>query len=79
MNDRAIARGNQVDDLAHGCGFLITGHDENSRGDPARVACLIEESPDITGLVLIIEISSNIHLVHRRPPLIRPYFQGTRG
>jgi hypothetical protein len=65
MDDRAVACGHEIDHLAHGCGFLVTGHDKDTRGDLARVASLIKEGPDEAGLILIIKIGSDIHLVHQ--------------
>jgi hypothetical protein len=56
MGDRAVAGGHEVDHLAHRGGFLVAGHDKDTRGDLARVAGLVEEGPDIAGLVLVVEI-----------------------
>jgi hypothetical protein len=62
MDDRAVACGNEVDHLAHRGGLLVTGDDKDTRGDLARVAGLVEEGPDAAGLVLVVEIGSDIYL-----------------
>src|SRR6202050_121331 len=78
MDDRAVTCGNETDPLAPCSGFLVPGHHKDTRGDLARVAGLVKEGPDVAGLVLVVEIGSDIYLVHRRPPLLRSRFQGTR-
>ena len=71
MHDHAIARRHEVDDLAHRGGFLVTGDNKSPRMDLGRIAGLIEEGPDVAGLVLIVQVSRDIHQVHLNPPLAR--------
>jgi hypothetical protein len=74
VDDRAVACGHEVDYLAHGGGFLVPRDDQGPRADLARVACLIEEGPDLAGLVLVVEVGGDIHVVHLTPPLARSCF-----
>jgi hypothetical protein len=51
VDDGAVARWREIDHLAHGCGILIPGHDDGARLDLSRVASLIEDGPEVAGLV----------------------------
>ena len=71
MHDHAIARRHEVDDLAYRGGLLVTGDNKSPGMDLGRIAGLIEESSDVAGLVLVVQVSCDIHQVHRSPPLPR--------
>src|ERR1022692_2739693 len=69
MDDRAVTCRREVDHLADGGGFLVTGDDEGTRRDLARIASLIEEGPDIARLVFVVEVGGDVHVVHLSAPL----------
>ncbi len=71
MHDRAIAPGRKVDDLADSGGVLVSGDDEGAWLDLTGVASLVEEGPDVAGLILIVEVSGDVDAVHDGPPLAR--------
>jgi hypothetical protein len=48
-----------------------------ARLDLYRIASLIEEGPDVAGLVFIIEIGCDVHAVYINPPLARSRLQRT--
>jgi hypothetical protein len=50
---------------------LIPGNDDGAWFDLPGVAGLIEEGPDVAGLVFIIEVCGDVHAVHLSPPLAR--------
>jgi hypothetical protein len=49
VDDGAVPGGDEVDDLADGGGLLISGDDKSAGRDLGRVACLVEEGPDVAG------------------------------
>jgi hypothetical protein len=59
MHDHAIARGHEVHDLAHRRSFLITSDHQSSRADLARITSLVEEGPDVAGLILVVQVSGD--------------------
>jgi len=71
VDDGAVARGSEVDHLAHRRGVFVSGDDEGAGLDLLRVAGLIKEGPDIAGLVFIIEVCGDVDVVHLSPPLAR--------
>jgi hypothetical protein len=60
MNDRAVTGWHKVNDLAHRGRVLITGHHQRAWRDPGRVASLIQERPQVSGLVLVIEVRGDV-------------------
>ncbi len=74
MNNDAITAGHKIDHLAHRSGILITGHNQGSRRNPSRITGLVQERPQITGLIFIIQVCRYIYLVHLSPPLPRQRF-----
>ena len=74
VDDGAVACGHEVDYLAHGGGFLVAGDDKCSWVDLAEVSGLVEEGPDVAGLVFVIEVGGDVHVVHLTPPLARSRF-----
>jgi Phage integrase, N-terminal SAM-like domain len=71
VNDSAVAGRDKVDDLADRRGVLVARHDQGARRDLGRVSGLVQERPQVTGVVLVIEVSSDIDPVHFSPPLAR--------
>lgn len=71
VHDRAIACGREVDDQANGGGVFVSGDDEGAWLDLAGVMGLVEEGPDVAGLILVVEISGYVDAVHHGPPLAR--------
>ncbi len=61
MDDRAVTCGHEIHYLAHRGGSLVTGHDQGSGTDLGRVTSLVKEGADEAGLILVIEIGSDIH------------------
>ncbi|MGH3686427.1 MAG: hypothetical protein ACRDRU_22525 [Pseudonocardiaceae bacterium] len=64
MNDRACRFVNEVNNLSDCWRFRITRDHDGTGHDDRRVARLIEERPDETGVVLIIEISGDVNDDH---------------
>ena len=64
MHDHAIARRHEVHDLAHRRSSLITSDHQSSRKDLASITSLVEECPDVAGLILIVQVSGDIHQLH---------------
>ena len=60
MDDCAIASRSEVDHLAHRRGIFIASHDDGAGLDLPRVTGLIEEGPDVTGIVFIIEVRGDV-------------------
>src|ERR1700730_11935379 len=73
VNDRAIACGREVDDLADGSGVFVSGDDQGAWRDLGGVAGLVEEGPEVTGLTLIVEVGGDVDAVHPGPPLARSW------
>src|SRR5487761_102275 len=71
VNDSAVAGRDKVDDLADRRGVLVTCHDQGARRDLGRVSGLIQERPQVTGVILVVEVSGDIDPVHFSPPLAR--------
>src|SRR5260370_15025125 len=73
VDDRAVACWRQIDYLAYRSGILITCDNQSPGLDLARVAGLVEEGPDVASVVLIVEVSANVHAVHLSPPPARSH------
>jgi len=71
VDDRAVARWSEVHHFANRRGVFVSGHDDGAGLDLPRVAGLVEEAPDIAGLVFIIEVRGNVDAVPVSPPLAR--------
>jgi hypothetical protein len=56
MDDDAVARRSEVDHLAHRCGIFVPSHNDGAGLDLPGVTGLIEEGPDVAGLVFIVEV-----------------------
>ena len=70
MDNGAVSRGPEIHDLAYRGGLFIAGHDKSPWADPGRVTSLVKEGPGIAGLILVVEVSGDIHQVRLRPPLL---------
>jgi hypothetical protein len=68
VNDGAVTCRDKINDLAHGGRVFVTGNDEGTWRYLGRVTGLIQERPQVTGLILIIEVSGDIDPVHLSPP-----------
>jgi hypothetical protein len=66
VHDRAVACGREVDDLADGGGVFVSGDDQGARRDLAGIAGLVEEGPEVAGLILVVEVSGDVDAVCRR-------------
>jgi hypothetical protein len=53
VHNRAIARGRKVDNLAHGSSVFVSSDDEGTWRDLAGVAGLVQEGPEVAGLILV--------------------------
>src|SRR6266516_6155184 len=71
VHDGAVAGGYEVDDLADGGGVLVTGDDKRAGNDALRVARLVEEGPDVAGVILVVQVGADVDAVHLKPPLAR--------
>src|ERR1022692_4366474 len=78
VNDRAVTRRREIDHLAQSGSILAAGDNENPGLDLARVAGLVEEGPDVTSLVDVVEVSADVLTVHSSHPLPRFHLQPTR-
>ncbi len=73
MDNRAVARRSQIDNLTDSGGILVTSDHESPRPNLTRITCLIEKRPQQAGVILIIQVSTDIHVVHLSPPLARSH------
>src|ERR1700692_230952 len=66
VHDRAIVCGREVHDLADGGGVFVSGDDEGAWLDLGGLMGLVEEGPDVAGLIPVVEVSGDVDAV--RPP-----------
>jgi hypothetical protein len=46
-----------------GDGFLVADNDDGTGPDLGRVARLVEEGPDVTGVVFVVAVRGDVHAV----------------
>lgn len=51
----------------HTAAVLVTGAGERANNDPGGIVGLVEEGPHVAGVVLVVEVSLDVDLVHAQP------------